>query len=1345
MGKLKPILTFLILTCCTVASFAQSNIRISHYTKDYGLNFRWVYDITQDDQGFMWFATHTGLRRYDGVDFVTYQHSNSDPNSLSNNTVHRVTKDSEGNIWAYPNGKVFNKLELKSGEITRISSFIKGRAVQSRSKLDLKHFGSLSNGGFIVLLQEEEKGHSSLWKYIKEKEVFEHLIDVPTQGTDINYFTERSDGKLWLWGKGKGHYLVDLNSSKIEEFLFNSALQSELPIDQYRNFWYPSNSSEENGLKSFIIPDGLEISEIERVRLDNLGNIWFYADDNLYRFDREREILDQFVDPMFKKSNEVQIMFHMFEDNKGAYWNGHFLGAVQFTKRSILFDQYLTESEESMGAEQFSAREILEISDSKLLVKENEHELFIVDLVTKKAKKLDWNPNGTAGKKSGSAFYSMVLGKDGYLWINQSDKLIRLNIETGRKEAFDIPMSQLARDAIEDPFNRYWPRIFEDASGRLWWTDLEGINIFNKTTKELTPVQVEHAPLSVEADFKFGSYNPSEDVIYGSYEQGIYVIDCKAKTSSLIEVFSKQEIRDILITGVLKWRNEYWLSTNKGVIRYNPATKERRSYTRKEGLSSNIVATTIGSKEHLWVATLNGLSQLDPQNDQIVSYYKEDGIPSNNFNNSSYLQAKTGKLYLGGRNGIVGFYPDDFKTSNKKSPRLNLVNLVKYNQNRDYATPIKNSSYNKPDKIIIGANERTLSFKYMLDAYDDADKNQYAHYLDGLEKDWIADGNRNEVSYLQLPPGNYIFKVKAIGANKISASNEIAIPIVVRQYWYLRWWAIVIYVLLMASATYFLYKYLLEQKLGREEATRLKELDQVKTKMYTNITHEIRTPLTVMLGMNDAVKGYTEDGETEKVYHANEMIERNGKNLLNLVNQMLELSRLEAGLLKIHNQQGNIVDYLKYRLESFQSYAEEKDLQIHFQAEENEIIMDYDVDKISNVIGNLVSNAIKFTPEKGEIFVSASRVTNVNGEPFLELHVRDTGIGIDADKIDLVFDRFYQVDDSSIRTGEGTGIGLSLTKELVKLLKGTISLESEINEGTDFCVVLPITKNENQASQAPLHTSDEWSGSINTLSVGEESYLSEDQNLPLVLIVEDNSDVAHYVSVSIKEDYRTVRASNGHEGLEKAIELIPDVIISDVMMPLMDGFELCDLIKKDERTSHIPVILLTGKADIESKIEGLNQGADAYLAKPFNRRELLIRLKNLLSLRAEIQKRYSDSDFTNSIENLPAVENSFLLKIKAVVLEHIDNDEFDIVQLCKLMLLSRAQLHRKLTALTGESTSQLIRKIRLEKAKELLDLGELNVSEVAYMVGFKTQAHFSRVFSEAFGVPPSDYRNKELT
>ncbi|TNE55563.1 MAG: hybrid sensor histidine kinase/response regulator [Bacteroidetes bacterium] len=1351
MCNLKTLFFFSFLACCVGNTFGQRNIHIDHYTKGYGMNFRWVYDITQDDQGLLWFATHTGLRRYDGTDFVTYTHAETDSNSISSNTIKRVSKDHDGNIWAYSDDRVFNRLHLATGSIHRVTSFIKKGAKADMRAAEMKAFRALDNGAFLVLFQEEaqqnKETNTSLWKFNFDTNVFEHLIDVPTQGR-IDYFTEGPDGKIWLWGMGRGYYLVDLARDKATYYNIASAgtgtqPDSALPIDGQRNFWYPSNTA--STLKNFRIPNEVDIAQIERITLDNLDNIWFYQDDQaLYHFNRETGSIEKFVDPMFRKSTGIQIMYHFFVDNEGGYWNGHFLGAVRFSKKSTFFNTYLNvhTGPGVQNQESFSARDIIELSPGSLLVKENNHDLFSIDLASRKTKKFDWKLKTTKGRETDKEFYSAFLGSDGHLWANQADKLIKINIKTGASEVFDIPESVLAKGFDTDPFKKYWPRIFEDAAENIWWCDPEKLSIYDRAKHTLIAVKTEMPPLSVNADFKFASYDATSDAIYASCDNGVYVVDCKNRTVSLLEIFSHQEKYDVLITNILKWKNEFWLSTNKGLIRYNPKTKKRTTYSRKDGLPSNIVGSTLGAETHLWLATSNGLCQFDPETLQMVNFNTEQGLPNNHFNNWSYLKTKAGNFYFGGKNGIVGFDPSTFKISSEKKGRLNLVEVSKYDQKANVYTRLQNLPYAIENEICVGPDEKTLSFTYQLARYGGA--NQYFHLMEGLDNDWINDGNTNQARYVQVPPGKYVFRAKAKGPHKVDALNEIAIPVVVLQYWYLRWWAVALYLILFAAGVGMLYKAILRRKYDRLEAARVKELDKVKTRMYTNITHEFRTPLTVMLGMNDAVPDYAENGELDKVQHASKMIDRNGRNLLNLVNQMLELAKVESGRLDVNNQQGNIVDYLKYRLESFQSYAKEKNIHIHFSPQEAEIMMDYDVDKISYILNNLVSNAIKFTPSNGDIFIEVRQVSGESNEPYAEIKVADTGVGIKPDELERIFDRFYQVSDpkSPRGGGVGTGIGLALVKELVKLLKGTITVESVVNSGSTFTVRLPIT------NKAPLHKtarsipSEEWSESLNALEVYEDRYLEQDQNIPLVLVVEDNADVSHYITVSIQSDYRIVRARDGLEGIEKAIELIPDIIISDVMMPGKDGFELCQTLKQDERTSHIPIILLTGKADVNSKIEGLQHGADVYLAKPFNRTELLVRLKNLMTLRAEIQKRYAESDFTQSISALPEMENAFLVKVKGIILEHLDEEEFGIVQLCEHLHVSRAQLHRKLTAFTGESTSHLIRKIRLEKAKELLASGEFNVSEVAYMIGFKTQAHFSRVFAEAFGIAPSDYRNK---
>jgi signal transduction histidine kinase/DNA-binding response OmpR family regulator/ligand-binding sensor domain-containing protein len=1348
---------YLFFLCNLTLINAQSNISIEHYTLDYELYYRWVYDITQDDLGFLWFANHTGLRRYDGTEFITYDHSDLDTNSLSNNTIIRVTKDHEGNIWAFGNDKVFNKLDLVSGKFTRVNSFLKNDIITTGFESMMKDFGALTNGDFIVLLQHKtvnsQDGNCSLWKYMPNANVFEHIMDVPSIDVSIEYFTERSDGKIWLWNPGFEYYLVDLSNRTFEYYPVNndrliSSLNLDLLVDKSNNFWYPvdQNSDSIETLKSFKIPDEINVSRIDRISVDNLGNIWFYHnDDDLYHFDTKTETLEKFIDPIFRKSRGIQRMFHIYVDKEGAYWNGHIWGAVRFTKQQKLFKKYLNQPEPNdlSVSNQFSSREILEISPDKLLVKEDNNDIFILDLIELKSKKLEQRYTSISGDKVNKDFYSMEFSHDGFLWTNQVDKLVKTNLETGQIETFNIPNSLFTPVVLEDVHNTFWPRIFEDNSKNLWLCDPRGLSILDRSSNNMEAVQVEHTPASVNAYFKFASFDSAEDAIYGTYDRGIYIINCKDKSVSLMEIFGENEIYDLLITAVLKWNNEFWLSTNKGIIRYDPKIKNRKRYTRNDGLPSTLVYSVIGTKKDLWVSTQNGLSQFNPYTMQSSTFYEEQGLIDNEFNTFSYRKATNGNLYFGGPNGIIGFNPDDFEIADKILGQLNLTEFIKSDIRGENSKTIRNPTISDTKGLTIGASERNISFKYVLNVFADVEKNQYLHFMEGLETGWINDENTNEVRYAQIPPGDYTFRVKATGPLNIPALNEIAIPIKVKQYWYKRWWAIASYFLLILSAVILFYRFQLNHKLEKQEAIRIKELDQLKTKMYTNITHDFRTPLTVMLGMNDAVKDYAFEGNMEKLDNANEMIDRNGKNLLGLINQMLELSKLESGKLDIHNQQEDIISYLKYRLEPFQSYAKEKEIQFTFSSDEDQIVMDFDREKISHIVRNIVSNAIKFTPEKGKINVNVRKHFSEKQNPFLELQVKDDGIGIESDKIENIFDRFYMVEDTVTKKGEGSGIGLSLVKELIKLLTGSIDVKSEINQGTEFIIHLPISNIAPFAKASNLSSSNQ-EFNYSPLFAQEESdaFFNDSKEAPLVLIVEDNADVLHYIGISLKDHYRTVIARNGSEGIEKAIELIPDIIISDVMMPVKDGFELCEAVKKDERTNHIPVVLLTARSDDDSKIEGLEHGADVYLAKPFNRKELLIRLKNLLVLRAELQKKYAGINFTKAIQTQSEKVDPLLLKVRTVILDNIEDEKFNVVQLCKSLFLSRAQLHRKLIAITGQSTSILIRSIRLEKAQELLEKGDLNISEVAYKVGFKTQAHFSRVFADAYGVPPSEYRNK---
>ncbi len=531
------------------------------------------------------------------------------------------------------------------------------------------------------------------------------------------------------------------------------------------------------------------------------------------------------------------------------------------------------------------------------------------------------------------------------------------------------------------------------------------------------------------------------------------------------------------------------------------------------------------------------------------------------------------------------------------------------------------------------------------------------------------------------------------------------------------------------------------EKLKQEEKRRMSELDEFKTKFYTNITHEFRTPLTIILGVAEQMKK-DHGKQSEKGF---EMIKRNGRNLLNLTNQMLDLSKLETNAMPVNLIQDDIALYIKYLIESFHSLAQAKKIRLLFSADPTKIMMDFDPDKIQDIVSNLISNAIKFTPKSGLVDVSVSK-EDKKLKSQLIVSVKDTGLGIPKENLPNVFERYFQMENQKKQKTEGTGLGLALTRELVKLLNGKISLQSVMGKGSTFTITLPIT-NKVQDVHILLSKEIEFSGihsKINEQLTTAADYQKSEKLL--LLIVEDNEDVVQYLHSLLSDNYHIEVACNGSGGLKKAFEIIPDLVISDVMMPVMDGITFCENLKDDLRTSHIPIILLTARADTESKMQGLKAGADVYLAKPFNRKELFLRIEKLIKLRSTLQHRYKMiATLNDTVEPAPNhflhKEDTFIQKVRQTLEVHISEDEFGIAELCRALSMSRSQLYRKFAALTDTSVHRFIRKLRLTKANELLLTTELNVSEVAYDTGFKNPAHFSRVYSEEFGIAPSKARS----
>jgi DNA-binding response OmpR family regulator/anti-sigma regulatory factor (Ser/Thr protein kinase) len=545
----------------------------------------------------------------------------------------------------------------------------------------------------------------------------------------------------------------------------------------------------------------------------------------------------------------------------------------------------------------------------------------------------------------------------------------------------------------------------------------------------------------------------------------------------------------------------------------------------------------------------------------------------------------------------------------------------------------------------------------------------------------------------------------------------------------------------------------------QDEAIRRKELDTFKSQLFTNLTHEFRTPLTVILGMANQLaagnwKSALEREVKEKVSLGLTLIENNGKNLLHLINQLLDLSKLENKSFKLHSIQSDIVPYVRYVTESFQSYADDINLSLRFITHVDSLMMDFDPEQLKQILTNLISNALKFTPSGGEIKVELSHLSGN-----LEMVVTDTGIGISEKDLPHVLERFYQADSSDTRAAQGTGIGLAHTQELLKIMGGNISVESETGKGTCVFVQLPIRNKEVIIGNDEIARTTIPRMSIIGLhkNAGDDDPYAvihatpNNESKPQLLIIEDSPDVVLYLRSCLEHTYQIDVAYNGKIGIEKALEDIPDLIVSDVMMPEKDGYEVCDILKNDERTSHIPIILLTAKADAASRMTGFKRGADAYLAKPFDPEELLVRIAMLLDNRRRMAAYFSkslqigktitlnESSMTEDVQ----IEDAFVKKVKDIIEANYSKEEFSLPELCKEIGMSRSQLFRKMKAVTDTAPSDLIRSYRLIKAKEMLEKGDLSVAEVTYQVGFKDPSYFSKLFQEEFGVQPSTIKNSE--
>ncbi|MBK9099542.1 MAG: response regulator [bacterium] len=800
----------------------------------------------------------------------------------------------------------------------------------------------------------------------------------------------------------------------------------------------------------------------------------------------------------------------------------------------------------------------------------------------------------------------------------------------------------------------------------------------------------------------------------------------------------------------------YWFGLlDGGLDKFDKENSKFKHYTVKDGLPGNYIYSILeDSQGNLWISTNNGLSKLNPQHNTFRNFDTEDGLPGNALWSGS--KTKAGEFVYGCSSGFIFFHPDSIK-ENISTPPVYITGFSLFNKpvpigyDSLSGRTILTKSIIECDELKLNYDDKVFSFELAALDFYSPENNRYAYIMEGFDKDWTyTDLTQSSVTYTNLDPGEYFFRVKVSDNYGNWNESGASIKIIILPPWWQTAWAYLFYILFIVSAVYIIWKAQLrrirtrqEYEMSKFEAQKLHEVDELKSRFFTNISHEFRTPLTLILG---PAKQIFEKVKDEKIKSEISMIHRNARKLLGLVNQLLDISKLESGNMKLQTSPQNIVSLLEALLLSFTSYAERKRITLKFNSVEDEIIVYLDKDKIEKIVTNILSNAFKFTADGGSVETNVSR-----NENYIDISISDTGIGIPKEKMSKIFDRFYQLDGSHTREQEGTGIGLALTKELVELHKGKIDVQSEEGKGATFIVKIPLGKEHLKPEEiSEVDQEQEYEKEEERRNYYEETENKSEQRidieflgkeeLQLLLIVDDNSDVRNYIKENLNNEYRVLEAVDGEDGWNKSIEQIPDLIVSDVMMPKIDGFKLCEKLKTDERTSHIPVILLTAKAAKEDKLTGYETGADEYLMKPFEPDELRARIKNLIEQRKRLHQHFQKEGFfeLNQTKITP-VDKKFLQQAYSIISQNISNESFSVEVFAENLSVSKSLLHKKIVTLTGESPVEFIRRIRLNRAAKLIENKFGNLSEIALEVGFNNPSYFAECFKKQFGIPPSQY------
>ena len=1325
-----------------------------NYSVKDGLNDKTIHCVFQDSKGWIWIGTDFGLLMFDAYKFRKFSVKSNESRILSNSLIRTIYEDSKGIIWIGTENQGVFRYDRKYYEVEQIVG------------------QSLSNNTVWSIVEDKENNlwlgtENGLSYYNTQTKRIETIINSQSKpgllpGDFIRKVFIDIDQRLWV-GTENGVAILNHDLSLVDFLLTEEPVNDDLENevwdifqDNKKDMWIGTYLG---GLYKYTLKDqelkSISLSKenprsitVRSITQDKRGTMWIGTRGGLFSIDRKTGYITTYIENIMDDYSLIHnSVLCLFLDKKGDLWVGtrNGISFLNFDRQAF---GYITSS--------FGNKTTLNNSEVYALWEDDENNIWI-------------------GTENG-----------GVNIFNQESNTIKY-LTTDNK---------LSNNCVK--------MISPDSRGNvLIGTYLGGLNQYNpKTGRNKVYVHDENDPYSISDNSVWATYTDSKDRIWVGTTRGVDLFDPekgtfehfgeKFEVSWVSYIYEDPNGRLWMYSGDIKRltmitpggnlrhfpyktramtsddMGNIWISTmGHGLLRYDPMKNKVQAYTTKDGLCSNVVYGMVKvNKRYLWLSTNNGLSRFDMETEEFKSYYVSNGLLNNQFNYGASLLSKNDVVAFGGKKGVDFVYLNELQ-ENSYIPPVVLTDFKIFNKAVDIVPDsskeaILRNMISETNEIILPFDKNMLTFEFAALNYSNSGKNRYRYKLEGFDRDWNDIGVNHLATYTNLDHGEYVFRV--IGTNSDNLANEegLSMSLIIKPPFWKTWYFRLLVVAVILFLFYTIYLFIINREklrnqllFERQAARQLKELDRLKHQFFMNISHEIRTPLSLIVGPLDKLIG--NDLEREQRLSHLSIIKRNTTILNKLVNQLLDYRKLETGNLKLELKQGNLSVFLKELVEPFKPMATDKNIDLEYNCSHKSIFSAFDSDKLEKIVNNLLSNAIKYTNSGGKISVSVSMMffdelestsqfippVDIEAEEvkqFVKIVVRDTGIGIPSSQVMRIFDRFKQIETRNRKSSSGAGIGLSLVKELIKLHKGHIRVKSIEGKGSKFTLLVPYIQEEHKAIPETIQDeiTDNGEGEVD-LSIMKES-IDPNGKQPLLLIVDDNPDIRKFVKNHFEPEYAVFEAKDGKEGWEVSLEHVPDLIIADVMMPHIDGVELCRKIKKDERTSHIPVLMLTALSAKEKQIAGIAAGADDYIVKPFDVALLKAKADNILYLRKALRDRYSKEMLLKPKDIvLTSPDEKFLKKVIQVIEKNISQPNLDVDFLARQVGVSRTQLYRKINALTDMAAKEFVKDIRLKRAAQLITQDKLNISEIAYEVGFNDTSYFRKCFKEKFGMSASKY------